>query len=74
MKSTIQRLELYAESLRKWKRLKFSFDNNIKNKIINKKPLPSEPMPDVFGFSRTDEYCLKIRESVIGKQIPKRRT
>jgi hypothetical protein len=73
MISSIKRLEAYADDLRSWKRKKRTFESNVKNKVLNKKPLESEPKPDFFGIDRADIYAAKIREQILGKPIPARR-
>jgi len=73
MISSIKKLESYADALRSWNRKKRTFEFNVKNKVLNKKPLESEPRPDFFGIARDDIYAIKTREQILGKPIPARK-
>lgn len=73
MTSTIKKLESYADALRSWSRKKKTFEFNVKNKILNKKPLERKPEPDFFGIDRNNIYAIKIQDEILGRPIPARR-
>lgn len=71
--TTIQRLEKYGDELQKWVRRKRHHEGLIANGLIPKKPLDKCPQPEPLGLDPKDEWTIKVRESILGRSIPKRR-
>lgn len=63
---TMSKLDRYTKALQTYNRRKFTFDSNVRQGLVNKKPLESEPMPDAFWIDRADTWALKIRNQILG--------